>query len=124
MLCVRSDAMKIEPTLSNLAILQELGGRIQHARLSRNLKQDDLAVSAGVSRSTIDRLEAGRSVQLDNIIRILRALDLLASLDGLLPQAVPGPLEQLRGRGKMRRRASGASPPLSSPGPWTWGDDR
>lgn len=124
--------MKLEHTLSDDAILAEIGDRAAAARLSRNLTQAALARDAGISKRTVERLESGESVQLTSFVRVLRALDLLAGLDALLPPARPTPMDLLRGRGKAPQRASGergARDDASSddaggedPG-WTWGEE-
>ena len=45
-------------------ILEELGKRLRRERLDRNLTQAALAREAGISKPSVERLEAGRSVQL------------------------------------------------------------
>ena len=92
--------------ITDAAALALLGERVAHRRLARNLTQAQLARDAGVSKRTLARLEAGESTQLTNLIRIIRALGLIANLDALIPPPAPSPLEQLRSRGKQRRRAS------------------
>ena len=100
--------------MTDAAVLGALGERLARRRLERNLTQAQLAREAGVSLSTVGRLEAGESTQLTNLVRVLRALDLLAHFDELLPAPTPGPLEQLRGGGKPRQRASRPATPISS----------
>jgi transcriptional regulator with XRE-family HTH domain len=117
--------MKIDSQLTDPAILAELGRRIEAARLLRNLTQEDFAGAADISRPTLQRLEAGASVQLSTLVRVLRALDLLPALDLLLPPARPGPVEQLDTRGRGRKRASRTAKvtPLLKTA-FTWGDER
>jgi len=108
--------------MTDPAVLAEIGQRLAQHRLERNLTQAELAKEAGVSKRTLIRLEGGESTQLTNLIRILRALDLLANLDAFIPPPVPSPIEQLRSEGKRRKRASRKA---DTPGPdeeWTWGD--
>jgi transcriptional regulator with XRE-family HTH domain len=110
---------------SDSAVLADLGDRIARERLNRNLTQEALAAEAGVSRSTVRRLEAGESTQLTNLIRILRALGLLANFDALIPEPVVRPLEALERKGKERRRASSPARTIRrNKTSWTWGDDR
>lgn len=92
--------------ITDAAALALLGERVARSRLARNLTQAQLARDAGVSKRTLTRLEAGESTQLTNLIRIIRALGLIAHLDALIPPPSPSPLEQLRTRGKRRLRAS------------------
>ena len=103
------------------AILAELGARLSSVRLSRNLTQAQLAQDAGVSKRTVERMEAGESAQLTSFIRVLRTLDLLDGLDLLLPPPTPGPMDLLRRAGKPPQRATGTIP--SSGEPWAWGDE-
>jgi transcriptional regulator with XRE-family HTH domain len=118
---------------SDEAVLAEIGTRLARARLERNLTQAALAAEAGVSRSTIKRLEAGGSSQLANLIRVLRALGWLGNLAALFPAASIRPLQALERDGARRRRASSkrssgdstkdsAAPETS--GGWSWGDER
>ena len=114
--------MKIENIDTDAAVLAELGERLAQARLARNLKQEDLAVAAGVSKHTVERLETGRSVQLANFIRVLRGLELAQNLEPLIPASSPSPLAQLKLKKKQRRRASSPRAPFPPRGPWRWDD--
>lgn len=110
---------------SDAAALAELGRRLGVRRLDLELTQGALAREAGVSKRTVERLEAGESAQLTNLIRVLRALGLLGRLDALVPELGPGPLELLaRRRGDQRRRAPRADRADAAPASgWSWGDD-
>jgi transcriptional regulator with XRE-family HTH domain len=110
---------------SDLSVLQGLGERLLRHRLDRNLTQADLALAAGVSKRTVERLEAGESTQLSNFIRILRALSLLDGLDTAIPTPPPSPIDQLKLQGKQRRRASAPrkSDVQEDKAPWTWRDE-
>lgn len=115
-------AKSIEMTDS--AVLAEIGDRLARFRLQRNLTQAQLAHEAGVSKRTVVRLENGESSQVTNLIRVVRALGLLVNLDAFIPPPLPSPVEQMRSRGKERRRASPAAKKKSGPaGKWTWGND-
>ena len=64
--------------MSDEALLQELGQRIARLRLERNLTQAQLADQAGISKRTLEHLEAGAAAaQLSLFLRVLRQLDLL-----------------------------------------------
>jgi transcriptional regulator with XRE-family HTH domain len=117
--------MKISPQLTDDAILAELAARLTHARLRQKLSQQDLASLAGVAKRTVERLEAGEPAVLTNLIRVLRALNLIEALDALLPVSTPSPIEQLERRSKPRRRAARKTPKSATPkAPWTWGDEQ
>jgi putative transcriptional regulator len=110
-------------TTTDPAILAQLGERLARHRLDRNLTQAALAKEAGVSQRTVLRLESGASTQLTNLIRILRALDLLNNLDAFLPPPAPSPLEQLRAEKKQRKRASPRTEPTDTRDEWNWADE-
>lgn len=117
--------MKIEANTTDDAVLTELGGRLARTRLERNLSQEKLAAEAGVSKRTVERLEAGEPVKSNSLIRTLRALGQLEILDRLVPEPVPSPVERVRLQGRRRRRAGtprgdrGQAPTT----PWRWGDE-
>lgn len=116
--------MQITSLNTDDTILAELGSRLAATRLERNLSQAQLAAEAGVSKSTVERLEDGESASLASFIRVLRALNLADGLERTVPEPLPSPIEQLKLQGRRRRRASGArGGQEEEAGPWTWGDD-
>jgi transcriptional regulator with XRE-family HTH domain len=115
--------MKISTLLADDAILAEIGARIAHRRLALQLTQAAVAEQAGVAKRTLERLEAGHSMQMSNLIRILRVLDGLAGLDRMLPEAVPSPMDLLKRKGKPRQRASKNRLSDRPVTPWTWEED-
>ncbi len=115
--------MKIDGDLTDETVLIELGRRLAQQRLALQLTQAEVAEQAGISKRTLERMESGASVQLASLIRLLRVLDNLAGLQGLLSEAGPGPMALLRGRGKPRQRAPRRSARKAQEKPWTWGDD-
>lgn len=116
--------MRITDQLTDEAVLAEIGNRLSRWRLERNLSQAEFADRAGLARRTVQRLEDGESVQLPSFIRVLRALGMSESLDQLLPEPVPSPIERLKSDGRRRRRARGGKADESPDEPWVWGDDR
>jgi transcriptional regulator with XRE-family HTH domain len=98
--------MKIRTTSQTDAILRELGKRVRRRRLERDQAQADLATEAGIGEATLRRFEAGDSITLTNLIRVLRALGELGGLDSVLPEAIVSPIELARRSGKSRKRAS------------------
>jgi DNA-binding XRE family transcriptional regulator len=52
-----------------------VGDHVREARRYRNLSQEDLYLTAGISRGTLQSVEAGRSCTLATLLRIARALD-------------------------------------------------
>jgi len=87
------------------------------------MTQIELAEEAGVSKSTLQRLESGEvATQLSGFVRVCRALGLLERFETLLPQAVPGPMARLKQRGKIRQRAGRQKSADAASKKWTWGE--
>jgi transcriptional regulator with XRE-family HTH domain len=115
--------MDISKLLTDDAILAEIGKRIARYRIDRRITQADLAKQAGVSKRTVERVEAGATAQFSTIIRILRVLDLMAGLESLVPGPLPRPMELLKQKGKIRQRASSTRHPDKTSNKWSWGDE-
>ncbi|MBA3866572.1 MAG: helix-turn-helix transcriptional regulator [Solirubrobacterales bacterium] len=117
--------MAISARNTNSAVLEELGARLRRTRLDRNLNQAKLAEEAGIGRATLQRIEEGKSASLTNLISVLRALDLLDGLDRLVPEPSPSPIDELKRRGRQRRRAGSPrrASPTEPPRPWRWPDE-
>lgn len=115
--------MRIDENNTDQTILKEIGQRLATLRLNQNLTQADLAEQAGVSKRTVERLEAGESVQITSLIRLFRSLGLIPRLEILFPEPVPSPIAQLKLQGKKRRRASTKGSPRSTGKAWQWGDE-
>ena len=115
--------MNISNLLTDDAILIELGQRIARSRLDRQMTQAEMAEQAGVSKRTVERIEAGASAQMSTVIRTLRILDFLPGLDLLVPEPGPRPMDLLKLKGKVRQRASSRRGLNRSDKKWSWGDD-
>jgi len=115
--------MKISNLLADDAILAEIGARIARRRLDLQLTQAAVAEQAGVAKRTLERLEAGHSMQMSNLIRILRVLEGLPGLECMLPEPGPSPMDLLKRRGKPRQRASGGHRSDQPGASWTWDED-
>ena len=117
--------MKITKQATDEVILGELGGRLAKIRLDHNLTQAQLATQAGVSKRTVERLEAGTvGTQLSGFIRVCRVLDVIERLDLLVPEPVPSPVAQLKMAGRKRQRASTTKPAKPMAKKWQWGAER
>jgi transcriptional regulator with XRE-family HTH domain len=117
--------MKITKQTTDEAVLAELGGRLTRIRLERNLTQVQLAKEAGVSKSTVQRLEAGEvATQLSGFIRVCRVLDVIERFDLLVLESVPSPMAQLKLAGRKRKRASITKTAKPSAKTWQWGDKK
>ena len=116
--------MKISEFLADEAILTELGERFARYRIDLQLTQAEVAEQAGISKRTVERIEAGASAQLSSIIRLLRVLDLLPGLETMLPESEASPMALLKQKGKVRKRVSSRRvDQVKEPQPWAWGDD-
>jgi len=121
--------MAFDDNLTDAAVLAELGRRLERHRLERNRTQAELAADAGIGQATVQRAERGESVQLTSLIKLLRALDLLAGLDLLVPESIELPIAQLeREQRRRRRRARGRRGAQGAPGEqaaerWRWGNE-
>ena len=114
--------MKFEKLQSDTTILTELGSRLAKRRIEFQLTQAQLAKEAGISKRTVERVEAGATTQSSSLIRILRVLDLVERLEVLLPETGPRPIDLMKLKGKERQRATGKKKPVGRV-EWTWGDE-
>ncbi len=71
-------------TMSDSEIIADLCCRIKDARIEQRLSQIDLAERSGLGIATIKRAEMGGSVTLSTLICILRGLNRLHQLEGVL----------------------------------------
>ncbi|HPT32270.1 MAG TPA: helix-turn-helix transcriptional regulator [Prolixibacteraceae bacterium] len=94
--------------MSDKALLETIGNFIQKHRLNRNRTQEQVAVAAGISRSTLSLLEKGEKVRMDTFIQVLRVLDLLFIMDVFRIQEQISPVEYARLKKKQRKQASPA----------------
>ncbi|MBR4438399.1 MAG: helix-turn-helix domain-containing protein [Bacteroidales bacterium] len=90
--------------LSDTAILKKLGARLKAYRISRGMKQQELAEESGVGLSTIAKIEKGQPVSFSLFISVMRTLGLLENLDILVPEQKVSPLDLLRMQGKQVKR--------------------
>jgi transcriptional regulator with XRE-family HTH domain len=112
--------MQIDKTMSDEAILAEIGARLTRRRIDLQWTQADLAREAGISKRTVERIEAGASAQMSSMIRIFRVLDLISDMDRFIPRTGPRPMELIKNKGKQRRRASTGRRDSGRDEPWTW----
>jgi transcriptional regulator with XRE-family HTH domain len=121
-----------------------LGKRMAAFRVRNNWTQAKLAQMAGVSKGTVERIERGDSVQILNLVKVLRACDMLDTFLGIFPDDSPSPMQILQmGKIKPRQRAGSphkkkssqniisdtianysATPNSSKKKPWVWEEDK
>lgn len=119
--------MHLHESMSEDAVLAELGHRLERHRVERNRTQAELAEEAGIGRATLQRIERGDSVQMTSLVKLMRALDLLGALDAAVPESIAFPIAELerqqrRSRRRARGRHGGPTPPEDEQ-PWGWGPD-
>ncbi|RDH89274.1 MAG: XRE family transcriptional regulator [endosymbiont of Seepiophila jonesi] len=94
-------------SLTDKAVLTELGKRFWELRLRKNLTQQQLAGRTLLSLSTIKALEAGKA-KLSTLVAVLRELGALESIGDFIPDPGISPLQLLEMGGHKRRRATGS----------------
>ena len=120
--------MKITTELTDEAVLHEVGDGLERRRIDAGLTQAQLAQEAGISKRTVERMEAGHSTDFAMLLRVLRVLKLLEALDQLVADLPQSPLVLLKGRGRTRKRVGHARQPRDGTAarkpaaPWTWRD--
>ena len=95
-------------SMTNKAIAQELGQRIEQMRLEQNITQQQLADEIGLTRLSYQRLVNGLG-KFENIIAILRVLGKLELAENFIPETTFSPMAQLELEGKKRQRARASS---------------
>lgn len=105
-------------------LLSLIGRRARARRLAGGWTQAALATNAGVSRDVVKRLEGSGRISLDNLARLVIALDAVDELRAMFPPRVAKSLDELdrqvvaRGRVYGVRKDSGTrrAPAASKPG--------
>lgn len=92
--------------LSNPEVLSLIGERLREWRVKKDITQNELIKHAGVSKSAVQRLEAGANVDLKTIVAVLRALDLVDNLNTFLPEpeTTIESLKEIQNTPSQRRR--------------------
>ena len=93
-------------SMTNAAIVNEIGSFIKHKRLEQNKTQSQLAKEAGLNRWTLSKIENGDSITLSTLIQLLRALDTLYVLNDFKFSNEISPIEYAKLQKKKRQRAS------------------
>jgi transcriptional regulator with XRE-family HTH domain len=93
-------------SLSDAAILKEIGEFVKSKRIDQNLTQDDVAEQAAISRSTLSLLERGDNIALSNLLKVLRVLDLLYVFDEFKVSPQISPIQLAKEDELKRKRAS------------------
>ncbi len=111
--------------LSDTQAVERLGTDLRRMRLERNLSQAEVATRAGLDRTTVVKLEAGRAATLLTVVQVLRAIGRLEVLDAFHQEPQPTPYMLVEAQEKYlkkrRKRASRKKPEVGPPKPKsTW----
>lgn len=79
--------------LTDTAILTTIGEKVKAVRLKQNITQQSLAEAANVSLSTIKKIEKGEIRSFDALLRMLRTLGMLDTLQQLVEEEQLSPSE-------------------------------
>lgn len=105
-------------SMSDHAVIKELGEFVKRHRLEQNKTQEDLATAAGISRSTLSLLERGETVTLGTFVQVLRALELLDHLETFRFEETVSPIELAKKEQQKRKRASRTKSSESNESEW------
>lgn len=104
-----------------------MGIRIESCRIAREWTQARLAREAGLSKRTIERLEAGHSIQLTSFLKILTALGLVGDVLAAIPSDELSPVDELEKERSSKRRQRASTSRLrerEARKTWKWGDEK
>lgn len=87
-------------------IVKEICSSIKQMRLNKNITQEELARRAGVDRTTISKMEAGRSATLLTLVQVLRAMDKLDVFNLFMEEPEISPMQLLKMQEQQRKKAS------------------
>ncbi len=97
--------------LSDSIILKKIGEKLKSNRLKQNITQRSLAEASGVPLSTLKRIEGGEIGSMESLLRLLRVLGLLNSLQPFVEEEQLSPQEYYDWihsiQKSMRKRALG-----------------
>ena len=79
--------------LADAIILNRIGNHLKTVRLKQNITQQSLADSAGVSLSSLKKIEKGEIGSFDSLLRVLRTLGKLDVLQPLVDEEQLSPSE-------------------------------
>lgn len=111
--------MKIDKNMNEKAILQELAARFKQTRIDAGITREELADRSMVSVRTIARYESGNDISFENMIKLMKAMELEVNFNELIPDVFDRPSYHVE-KAVVRKRA-GKSRNKSD---WKWGDEQ
>ncbi len=91
--------------MSDGALVEIIGAFVKHHRLLQNKTQQQLAIEAGINRSTITQIEKGEKITLQSLLQVLRVLNLLYIMEVFKVQEQLSPLQLAKLEQNKRQRA-------------------
>jgi len=98
--------------MSDDAIGETIGRRLQELRLGRNMSLAELSKETGVSRQTLHSLLNQGKGTLATVIAVMRALGDIEILAPLMAEIPLSPIQLLKLKGQQRKRATGVRKPI------------
>lgn len=95
-------------SMSDAAVGEAIGHRLQEIRLRRNMSFLELSTETGISRQTLHSLLHQGKGTIATVIAVMRALEDLESLASLVAAVPLSPVQLLKLQGEQRKRATGA----------------
>ena len=98
-------------------ILREFGTRLARIRKQQGLSQAELAEEAGIGVATLRRIEGGHDGLFESWLKLLKALNMAAAIDALLPETFDSPMAEARAANPKKQKAPQANSGI------IWGDE-
>lgn len=84
--------------------LRAIGERARHLRLTRNLRQEELATRAGIGIATVRRFEKTGTASIENVLRIATALNAERAFDKLFEAPPYASIDEALARPEVTHR--------------------
>lgn len=111
------DHMKITNLTPEADILKEFAQRLVRIRKARGYSQSELAKEAGIGVATLRRIEASQDSRIVSWLKLLKALDMTAAIDSLLPETFLSPMAEAQAGTSRKRKTVTPSAGI------VWGDE-
>jgi len=92
-------------SMTDKKLCETIGTFIKHQRINQNKSQTEVALAAGISRSTMSLLERGENISISSLIQVLRVLDLLYIMNVFQIETEVSPIEYAKLQKNKRKRA-------------------
>ncbi|HBH08915.1 MAG TPA: XRE family transcriptional regulator [Rikenellaceae bacterium] len=103
--------MKDIYSLSDTQMQKRIGEKLKSVRLKQNITQKNLSEEAGISLSSIKKIESGEIGSFESLLRVMRVLGKLDTFQNLIAEEQLSPSEYYElvnaGKKNSRKRAAG-----------------